>query len=374
VTRRRPTDIAVIRLRFIAVEVWRNLSGSPVRTILALFIVLTGGSASLAETYLSAMHARAEQATLLSQGVNIVSLTGANVSGSNCDGLTAVRNVQAAGALRSLGQATVSPGDLSSYFVYEVTPGFFQVMAQPGSTVVGGTLVDQYAATELGLSAPSRRWLQFITTSGTVARNPPGFSALIRVIDLAPRANYYDGSIYILGPASAMYTTCYAALRYPAAEDLPAVLAAELAQHGSVMQADWLGDFTNTESPLESYLARPARWTWPIAGIVAAIVLTVLAWVRAADFALYRATGGSRLAIFFLVMGECLGLALATIVLWPMPLIVIQLSSQTRLDIGAIGAGLASELGYLISFVVIGSILSGTIATIGSPWEQLRRE
>ncbi len=345
-----------------------------IRTSLALLIVLSGASASFAESYLSAKQARAEQATLLSEGANIVSLTGADISGASCDGLTSVRNVEDAGAVMTLGQATLSPGDLSTYFVYEVTPGFFQVMAQPGANVAGNVFVDQDTAAILGISRESRRQLQFVTSTGSIATNPPPFTAEIDVVDLAPRASYYEGSIFIIGPASGAYTTCYAAVRYPASADLPPVLAAELAEHGQASQASWLGSFSGSETPLESYLSRPSRWTWLIAGAVTAIVFCILFWVRGPEFALYRSIGATFWVILYLTMSECLALALIAAVVWPAPLVVLHLFTSAPVVIPAVVAGLASELGYLITAVVIGSILTAAVAMLGSPWEQFRRE
>ena len=107
--------------------------------------------------------------------------------------------------MKKLGEAIVRPGDLSTMTMYRVTPGFLKVMSDSTLPVVGGLLMGQEAADELGGGDVTYRQVSLPTRDVTGSTpEPPAQTLPIRRVNLAPRGNFYARSLMALGPSSAM--------------------------------------------------------------------------------------------------------------------------------------------------------------------------
>jgi hypothetical protein len=350
-------------------ETVRNLFGRRARSAILLAILVAGAYTTFVEAYLSARSARAEQASLVLQGLNIVTLSGDKIPGVNCERLTEIAGVVSAGAIAPAGSVVVRPGDLSIYTSYNATAGFVTVMAdQVPAPPPGGWYVGQDVAGELGIGASSSRTVYPL--NGSAANSSASELVPVRY---GLRGEYYQRSMIRLTSPTAVFSECYVALIGPVSESAPQTLAARL-NAGSAIQAGWLIDRKKLGlSPVDSYENRAARWAWVALALLVGAVGALICRSRGVEFALYRTNGATLTTLLAIVVPEYWILAIVAAASWAVPLAAIEVLSTSAIDWAAVTVALI-QLGAFLAAALAALALATAASVRGSPWELLRRE
>lgn len=350
------------------------MRGAKVRTAITLILFIIAANVTIAETYSAARSARAQSALRSANGFTVITISATSMTGQSCESYNQFDGVLAAGALKKLGDAIVRPGDLSTMPMYRVTSGFLRVMSDSSVPVVGGLLIGQEAANELGASNLTYRQVSQPTKAGRgVGTGTSASMQPVQRVDLAPRGKFYARSVMALGASSADYTECYVRLADPASNLSPQILAAVLRDSPNA-QGTWLIDRSTIDpSPLTQYISRIGRWAWIALALMTVVSIGLLNRARSVEFALYRTNGARLQELLVMSATEFWLYALIAAAWWPVTLLLTSDLGRGPVDYAAGGAGILAGLAYLCCAVVGCQVVSLLIMR-GSPWELLRRE
>lgn len=350
------------------------MRGAKIRTAITMVLFIVAANVTIAETYSAARSARLQSALRAAIGFNVATVTASSMTGQSCENYNRVDGVLAAGALKKLGEVIIRPGDLSTITMYQVTPGFLRVMSDSSVPVVGGLLMGQEAANELGTGDITYRQVSPLSNAArNVTAGAPASTVPIRRVDLSPRGNSYARSLMTLGSASAAYTECYVQLADAASNLSPQILAAGLRDTPNA-QGTWLiNRDTIGPSPLTGYTSRIGRWAWIPLALLTVVSIGLLNRARSVEFALYRTNGARLEELLVMSAAEYWVYGFIAAAWWPVTLLLSSDLGRGPVDYAAGGVGILSGIAYL-SCTVVGCQVVSLLVMCGSPWETLRRE
>ncbi|VAV96963.1 hypothetical protein MNBD_ACTINO02-1914 [hydrothermal vent metagenome] len=309
-----------MRARDLAVEAWRNVRLSGIRTLgLILAIAFIFGSSVASELAVSSQILRDHREFVDAGGYVAVGvgLTPAGIPAQVCGGLRSREAVLAAGFVADLERRSVRSEPGRSFRTVGIGVGTLDVFDPDrppevgGEVAVGGALVE-----ELG-----------IASGGYMSFAESGDTSMLRrvsaVYDSSVRAPRYGTVVAAVMPSLVsanecwvefspqMYSAGATALRVDLMVDDKAAIVSRVVDPGY--------DLVQAQDDLAT---RAERFAWAVGGLVVGALLWLVSWMRRADYALLRAIGWGSLPtavliqlehLYLVVIGGTIGWLWATV-------------------------------------------------------------
>jgi hypothetical protein len=282
------------RLRDLVIDAVRNLTGSPVRSIL-LSVVAGGLVGGLVFTELaSTQDLRDFQAFFDASGGHVVVASNDDgLPAARCAALSDVEGVVATAGLQSGTPVVtnVAPGTL--YQTGVITSGGLDLFTNGPSPAVGDVadrwIVGQAAAEELGVEPGM--WLG---VDGRIRR-------VGAVVDTEARNPQIARWILTVAPPAADVTECWIEYAPGVRTGRIEVVESLFADTGDgLVVRPWISLDEFARDPIQELADRPQRNAWLFAGLLLAALFWLATWFRRAHIGLYRAVGTGPAALFIL--------------------------------------------------------------------------
>lgn len=282
------------RLRDLVIEAARNVSGTPVRSIL-LGVVAAGVVAGLVFIELAFTQGLLDfQAGFEASGGHVV--VASNDDGlpvGRCAALAGLDGIAAAAALDpgSPAETNVAPGTL--FQTGRFTSGGLRVFttgfAPQAAEVADRWILGEAAADELGVEPGM--WLAVDGESRQVGA----------VVDTEQRNPQIARWILTVAPPVGQAAQCWVEYAPGAATGRIELVDTVFADTGDgLVVRPWIRLDEFSRDPIAELAARPQRTAWVAAGLLLAALVWLATWFRRADIGLYRAVGTGPAALLIL--------------------------------------------------------------------------